>query len=148
LHKHNDMEQNFGMSVSYLGELRCEGLHVKSGKTVLTDAPLDNNGKAEAFSPSDLLCTSLAACMMTIMGISAESKGIQLGLMKAGIVKTMVSDPRRIIEIKIEMRIEDPGYSEKEMDILKRAALTCPVAKSLNPEIIQYVNFTFEKKQS
>lgn len=140
------MEQNFGMTVEYLGELRCEGKHVKSGKTVLTDAPLDNNGKAEAFSPTDLMCTSLAACMMTIMGITAEQKQIRLGAVKAGIVKVMASDPRRVIEIRIQMNVENDGLDEREKSILQNAARTCPVAKSLHPDINQVLEFHYFDK--
>lgn len=138
------MEKTYGMTVEYHGELRCEGTHVRSKRTVLTDAPLDNNGKAEAFSPTDLLCTSLASCMITIMGITAEQKGIQLGKISAGIVKVMASDPRRVIEIQIDFTMEDCNYSEKEKSILKNAALACPVAKSLHPDIRQIIEFTFQ----
>ena len=137
------MEKNYGMTLEYLGELRCEGKHVKSGETVLTDAPLDNNGKAEAFSPTDLLCTSLAACMVTIMGITAEKKEIQLGKISAGIIKVMASDPRRVIGIKIDFTLENFDYTDREKDILSNSALTCPVAKSLHPEINQEITFHF-----
>jgi uncharacterized OsmC-like protein len=106
-----------------------------------TDAPTDNNGRGEAFSPTDLLCTSLACCMITLMGIAAESKQIELGNIEAEIEKTMVSDPRRVSKIRIVLRIENPGYTDREISILKNAALTCPVAKSLHPDIEQVVDF-------
>ena len=137
------MEKNYGMTLEYLGELRCEGKHVKSGETVLTDAPLDNNGKAEAFSPTDLLCTSLAACMVTIMGITAEKKEIQLGKISAGIIKVMASDPRRVIGIKIDFTLENFDYTDREKDILSNSALTCPVAKSLSADLKQTVVFNY-----
>lgn len=132
---------NPGMKVTYNGELRNTAVHLRSGNMLTTDAPTDNNGKGEAFSPTDLLCTSLACCMITLMGIAAESKQIELGNIEAEIEKTMVSDPRRVSKIRIVLRIENPGYTDREISILKNAALTCPVAKSLHPDIEQVVDF-------
>ena len=134
---------NPGMTVTYQGALRNEAMHVRSGNKLTTDAPIDNNGKGEAFSPTDLLCTSLATCMMTLMGITAESKGIALGKIAAQIEKVMASNPRRVSEIHIDIHIQNMNYTEREKAILEQAALTCPVAKSLNPEIIQEVNFRY-----
>jgi len=132
---------NPGMKVTYNGELRNTAVHLRSGNMLTTDAPTDNNGRGEAFSPTDLLCTSLACCMITLMGIAAESKQIELGNIEAEIEKTMVSDPRRVSKIRIVLRIENPGYTDREISILKNAALTCPVAKSLHPDIEQVVDF-------
>lgn len=129
------------MKVTYNGELRNTAVHLRSGNMLTTDAPTDNNGRGEAFSPTDLLCTSLACCMITLMGIAAESKQIELGNIEAEIEKTMVSDPRRVSKIRIVLRIENPGYTDREISILKNAALTCPVAKSLHPDIEQVVDF-------
>ena len=131
------------MHVSYRGDLRCEGKHLKSGNTVITDAPVDNNGKGEAFSPTDLLCTSLASCMITIMGITANSKNITLSGVEADITKIMGAEPRRVVGIHITLTITSENYTEREMEILKNAALTCPVAKSLHPDIDQKVEFIF-----
>jgi len=131
------------MHVSYRGDLRCEGKHLKSGNTVITDAPVDNNGKGEAFSPTDLLCTSLASCMITIMGITANSKNITLSGVEADITKIMGTEPRRVVGIHITLTITSENYTEREMEILKNAALTCPVAKSLHPDIDQKVEFIF-----
>jgi len=131
------------MTLQYLGSLRCEGTHLRSGKTVITDAPPDNNGKGEAFSPTDLVCTSLAACMVTIMAITAEKKDIRLGHIKAHIEKIMANDPRRVIGIHINMEIEETGISDKEKEMVQHAARTCPVARSLHPDIAQQVEFSY-----
>jgi len=131
------------MRAHYVGSLRCEATHLKSGNTVVTDAPTDNHGKGEAFSPTDLLCTSLACCMISILGITAAAKNFELGKVEADITKIMASDPRRVSEIHITLDIEDKGYSEREREIIKNAALTCPVAKSLHPDIRQEVAFNF-----
>lgn len=132
------------MTIKYLGELRTEGTHLKSGNTVITDAPPDNKGKGMAYSPTDLLCSSLAACMLTIMGIAANTHGIKMGPVTAEITKIMGSDPRRVIEIIISFTFENGStYNDKERSILQHAALHCPVAKSLNPELKQTVNFNY-----
>lgn len=131
------------MQVQYVGSLRCEATHLKSGNTLVTDAPPDNNGKGEAFSPTDLLCTSLACCMITLIGITSEKKAIKLGKIEADITKVMFSDPRRVGEIQIQFRIEDCGYTHREQEIIKNAALTCPVALSIHPDIRQEIEFRF-----
>jgi len=131
------------MKVQYNDDLRCTATHIKSGNQVITDAPTDNNGKGEAFSPTDLLCTSLSTCMMTLMGIAANSKEIQLGQIDADIEKIMGSDPRRVSGINIQFRIQSLGYTDREKDILKNAALTCPVAKSIHPDIALGIDFQF-----
>jgi putative redox protein len=128
---------------TYLGELRTEDIHLKSGQKIITDAPTDNNGKGEAFSPTDLACASLCSCMMTIMGIRAQKHNIQLQGLEADITKVMTSNPRKIAKIKIDFRLEKTNATEEQMKILKEAALTCPVALSLNPDIEQDVSFTF-----
>ncbi|MCC6600525.1 MAG: OsmC family protein [Crocinitomicaceae bacterium] len=135
-----------GMTVNYLGELRCEGTHLKSGNKLITDAPPDNHGRGEAFSPTDLLCTSLASCMITLIGITAETKNFSTGTIYAEIEKIMGSNPRRVSGINIRLVIQDMDYSEKEKEIIRNAALTCPVAKSLHTEITQNVVFEFVKE--
>jgi putative redox protein len=134
---------NPGMTVTYQGELRNRAEHIKSGNTLITDAPTDNHGKGEAFSPTDLLCTSLASCMITLMGITANSKGIHLGKVEASIEKVMYSEPRRVVEIHIHLMVENKEYSDKEKAILENAALTCPVAKSIHPDIKQEISFSY-----
>ena len=133
------------MTVSYQGSLRNRALHLNSGNTLITDAPLDNQGKGEAFSPTDLLCTSLATCMITIMGIAAQGRNLQLGLLEAQITKIMLSDPRRVGEIQIHMRVQDVAFTESDKKVLEHAALNCPVAKSLSSEIKQVVKFEYFK---
>jgi uncharacterized OsmC-like protein len=134
---------NTGMTVIYEGNLRTRAEHLKSGNTLITDAPVDNHGKGEAFSPTDLLCTSLASCMITLMGITAEAKGIKLGNVKANIEKVMYSEPRRVGEIHVALNVQDMMYSPKDKSILENAALSCPVAKSIHPEIKQVISFVY-----
>ncbi|MEK6478901.1 OsmC family protein [Catalinimonas sp. 4WD22] len=128
---------------TYLGELRCENIHIKSQNKILTDAPTDNNGKGEAFSPTDLVCASLCSCMMTIMGIRAQKHDIYLEGLEAEITKVMASSPRKISKIKIDFRLKKTNASDEQIKMLKEAALSCPVALSLNPEIDQDVSFAF-----
>lgn len=128
---------------TYLGELRTEDIHIKSGKKIITDAPTDNNGKGEAFSPTDLVCASLCSCMMTIMGIKAQKHDIHLQGLEAEITKVMSANPRKISKIKIAFRLEETNASNEQLAMLKEAALTCPVALSLNPDIEQDVSFDF-----
>jgi len=132
-----------GMTVTYQGSLRNVAQHLSSGNTLITDAPTDNHGRGEAFSPTDLLCTSLATCMITIMAIAAEGRDLILGEIKAEIVKVMLSDPRRVGEIHINVRVENKGLSENDRKVLEHAALNCPVAKSLSTEIKQNVKFEY-----
>lgn len=132
------------MTVKYLGELRCEGKHLKSGNIIITDAPPDNNGKGEAFSPTDLLCASLATCMITLMGITAQKKGITLGAVHASIEKIMYSDPRRVGAIRLNFKLESGELGEREKQILENAARTCPVAKSIHPDIQVNLIFNWE----
>lgn len=127
----------------YLGQLRTENTHLKSGKTFFTDAPTDNNGKGEAFSPTDTVCAALGSCMMTIMGIMAERKGISMQGMQIDITKEMSASPRRIQRIILEFHWPDAPDDEVEREKFKVAARTCPVALSLHPDIIQDVRFNF-----
>jgi putative redox protein len=127
----------------YLGDLRTEATHLQSGTRIITDAPTDNNGKGEAFSPTDLASASLASCMMTLMGILANREGIDLSGLEADITKVMAADPRRIAEVVIEMRCPQLQASDVQREKLKRAALTCPVALSLGEEVQQTIHFHF-----
>lgn len=132
------------IKVNYLGELRTEAEHLKSGQKILSDAPPDNNGRGEAFSPSDLVCSALASCMITIMGIVARRENIDIQGLSADVIKVMVADPRKISEIKINFFMpEKVLLSDKQKEVLKRAAHTCPVALSIHPEIKQTVTFNF-----
>lgn len=131
------------MKALYLGGLRTEVLHLKSGNKIITDAPPDNNGRGEAFSPTDLTCASLNSCMMTLMGILAEREQIELAGLKAEIVKVMASNPRKIAEVQITFTHENLVATDIQKEKLKRAALTCPVALSLNDELKQSIVFNF-----
>jgi putative redox protein len=127
----------------YQGNLRTEATHLKSSDKIITDAPTDNNGKGEAFSPTDLVCASLVSCMMTIMGIRAKKNDISLQGLTADVTKVMASNPRKIAKIKVSFTLDDTNANAKQIQMLKDAALTCPVALSLNPEINQDVSFHF-----
>lgn len=127
----------------YLGELRTEAKHIRSNEVIITDAPPDNQGRGEAFSPSDLMCSSLCSCMMTIMGIAARTHGIILEGLEAEVTKFMAPDPRRVVRIDIRFFNFPAEYSEKERAILERAARTCPVALSLHPDIEQNISFEY-----
>jgi putative redox protein len=130
--------------VKYLGELRTEAVHLQSGERILTDAPKDNHGKGEAFSPTDLTATSLACCMLSVMGIVARKEGIRPSDgASATVLKVMYAEPRRIGEIHIEITMPANGFSDKEKKMYENAAYTCPVAKSLHPDIKQVIKFTY-----
>ena len=130
--------------IYYKGDLRTEITHINSGSIIQTDAPLDNQGKGLLFSPTDLTASSLAACMITLMGISANSHNFVFSAVHAEINKIMASNPRRIDKIQIKLRFPDSKYDDKQKVFLKTAALTCPVAKSLHPDIVQDITFSFE----
>ena len=131
------------IQTTYLGDLRTEATHVQSGNKIITDAPIDNNGKGEAFSPSDLLATALGSCMITIMGIAAREQDVNIDGTTCSITKIMAPDPRRVVEAKITFQFPAGDYTDKVKIILERAALTCPVAKSLHPDLLQNVVFNF-----
>jgi uncharacterized OsmC-like protein len=129
--------------VTYLGELRTSSIHLQSGTEIISDAPLDNNGKGEAFSPTDTVANALASCMMTVMGIKARDLNIDFIGSTAAVTKIMQSEPRRIkaIEIDFDMNVTT---DEKTKTILERTALTCPVFLSLNPEIEKRIRFNWK----
>jgi putative redox protein len=131
------------MTGKYEGDLRCSFAHVASGQKLITDAPVDNQGQGQAFSPTDLMCTSLAACMLTIMGIAAKSKSIPFEEVTIEIEKVMGTEPRRVVAIYLHIRMNGKDLDEKSKYILEQAAHTCPVAKSLHPDITQDVRFDY-----
>ncbi|MBO9155331.1 OsmC family protein [Chitinophaga sp. GCM10012297] len=131
-------------SIIYNGELRTTATHVRSGTVINTDAPVDNNGKGERFSPSDLVATALGSCMLTIMGIKARDKGWNIENTKVSVEKIMGTEPRRITGINI--RFDFPaghGLQDKDRKILENAAYTCPVAESIHPDIQQNITFNW-----
>jgi uncharacterized OsmC-like protein len=128
--------------VTYLGNLRTESVHLKSNTSFLTDAPVDNNGKGESFSPTDTVATGLASCMITVMGIKANEMGVDMTGTIAHVTKTMASEPRRIS--KIEIVIELPFEADaKTRTILERTGTTCPVHFSLHPDIEKVISFNW-----
>lgn len=128
--------------VTYLGNLRTENIHVKSGNSYLTDAPVDNKGKGEAFSPTDTVATGLANCMLTIMGIKAAQMDVSIEGTVANVTKTMSADPRRISKIKVEFNFPN-SLDAKSQKILENTANTCPVHYSLHPDIEKEVIFNW-----
>jgi len=119
------------ITIDYAGDLRCEAVHGPSGKSLHTDAPVDNQGRGESFSPTDLLATSLGSCMLTIMGIAAAERGWELRGTRVTVVKHMAADPRRRVA-KLEVTMEIPGdFDERQRKVLEEAARTCPVTQSL-----------------
>lgn len=131
------------MSGTYLGGLRTEDKHLRSGNKIITDAPTDNNGKGEAFSPTDLVCAALSSCMMTLMGMLAEREQINMTGMTSEITKIMASNPRRIEEIQIVFSHPNLEATAEQRKKLEHAARTCPVAMSLSENIRQTVEFRF-----
>lgn len=129
--------------VIYNGGLRTTCTHLQSGSQIVTDAPLDNQGRGEAFSPTDLVATALASCMMTIMGIRARDNNIDIEGAKAAVNKIMAADPRRIARVEIRFTMPAKNYSEAERKLLEEAALGCPVCKSLSMECEQAVEFVW-----
>ena len=127
-------------TVHYLGDLRTEGTHLASSTTLITDAPVDNHGKGETFSPTDTVATSLASCMLTVMGIKARSLELDLKRTTAKVKKIMAADPRRIAEIKVDIHL-NKSFDPKTKLILERSALSCPVAQSLHPDLNQNISF-------
>lgn len=129
-------------TVIYQSDLRTAATHLQSGSVIETDAPTDNNGKGERFSPTDLVATALASCMMTIIGIASRAHGFDIDGTKCSVTKIMVADPRRIGEIKIQMEFpKENEYDGKTQAIIERAALTCPVFESLHPELKKTIEF-------
>lgn len=128
--------------VTYLGELRTSSVHLQSGSEIITDAPVDNQGKGEAFSPTDMVANSLATCMLTIMGIKARDMGVNLEGSVAEVTKVMQPSPRKIAKIEIVFNMKSDA-DDKSREILQRVAHTCPVALSLHPDIVQDVTFNW-----
>ncbi|MBZ4034559.1 OsmC family protein [Flavobacterium sp. 17A] len=129
--------------VTYLGDLRTSSIHVQSGSEIISDAPLDNNGKGEAFSPTDTVANALASCMITIMGIKARDLEVDFVGSTAEVTKIMNAEPRRIGAIEIVFEMQGVA-DEKSRTILERAAMTCPVFLSLSSEIEKRITFNWK----
>ena len=128
--------------IIYKNNLRTEAQHIASGQKIITDAPLDNNGKGEAFSPTDLVATALASCMITIMAIAAEKNGINISETSASVKKIMGTNPRTISDIVIEIKMSK-NLALKDRKRLEKAALACPVHKSLHPDMNKEITFSY-----
>ena len=131
------------IQMKYLGGLRTHSTHIKSGTEIMTDAPTDNKGKGELFSPTDLVANALGSCIMTIIAQVADNHNFNIYGTDITITKVMKSDPRRIGEIIVELNFPPNDYSTKTKKIIENAAKTCPVAKSLHPDLIQTIIFNF-----
>ncbi len=128
------------IKTTYLGGLRTKATHLQSGTTILTDAPVDNKGKGEAFSPTDLLAEALAGCILTTMAIAADVHGIDMDNTTAEVTKVMAPNPRRVAEVIVNLQFPKT-YTDKEKTILEKAALGCPVHVSLHPDVKKTIDF-------
>tara|TARA_B100001113_G_scaffold312790_1_gene277442 strand:+ start:66 stop:473 length:408 start_codon:yes stop_codon:yes gene_type:complete len=127
----------------YLGKLRTESTHLKSSNVIITDAPVDNNGKGDAFSPTDLVASALCSCMTTVMGICAEKNNFELPSSVAQVTKIMESHPRRISKVIIEINFDKNTLTDQQTEKLVAVAKGCPVAQSLSTDLVQEVKFNF-----
>ena len=139
------MENKETIKTTYTGQLRTEAVHVRSGNKLITDAPVDNHGKGETFSPTDLLATSLASCIFTIMGIKAEAAGFSIDGATAKTWKIMSENPRRVAEVKIEYDFSMCDLTDKQKRLLEGLIKVSPVPLSLHPETKQNVSITFKE---
>jgi putative redox protein len=129
----------------YIGDLRTEIVHLRSGSIIITDAPIDNKGKGENFSPTDMVASALGSCAFTIMGIAAREHGFSIDGSSCRITKIMSDNPRKIGEIKIDFDFTGNEYSDKQKKILDYCVKTCPVALSLNESVLQNVTLFFRE---
>jgi uncharacterized OsmC-like protein len=127
----------------YLGQLRTENEHLQSGNKVVTDAPTDNQGKGEFFSPTDMLATALGSCILTIMGIKARDNGIDIEGTTVDVTKIMASDPRRVAEVIVDFTFPAKGYTVEEKQLVESVAGTSPVPLSLHPDLKQTIKFNW-----
>lgn len=129
--------------IRHLGNLRTEATHLRSGGSFITDAPVDNKGRGEAFSPTDLLATALATCMITTMEIVANGGGFQLRVTDARVVKHMAAGPRRVQRVEIHLELDGSTLNAAQRELMEATAHGCPVAVSLHPDLVQEVHFTY-----
>ena len=129
-------------SIVYTGNLRCTAQHIQSGTIIESDAPTDNRGKGEKFSPTDLLCVSLATCMLTTMAIKAADLQVDISNAKADVTKHMLSDPRRVGKIEVAVTLPE-NVNETDRSILEKTGDNCPVMKSIHPQIETVISYTW-----
>jgi len=134
-HLHKTQTKMETAKTTYLGNLRTEAEHVASGAKIITDAPIDNHGKGEYFSPTDLLAVAYGSCVLTIIGISAKNHGFNIDGAEAKTTKIMGTDPRRVVELLVDYTFPHNNYSEKERVFIEQAVKQCPVANSLDPAL-------------
>lgn len=130
------------VKADYKGALRTQAKHLRSNKTLITDAPVDNHGKGESYSPTDLVATALLTCMMTVIGIRAAKSDWNVEAMTGEVLKHMITDPRRIGELSVIIKLPK-ALDKGERKILEQVAVTCPVANSLSQDLTQTVTFTY-----
>lgn len=129
-------------TIIYNGALRCSTIHLQSGTQIETDAPTDNRGRGERFSPTDLTATSLGLCLITTVGIKAMDMGINIEGSELEVTKHMSKEPpRRIVQIDVNVRFKAENISDKDKQLLENTGNTCPVARSLHPEVVQNINY-------
>jgi len=131
------------VKATYTGNLRTEATHLQSGTKLVTDAPVDNQGKGEFFSPTDLVATSLGSCMITIMGIAAKTHGFNIDGASWNVTKIMADNPRRIGEIIVELTFPPNSYTDQQKRVIEHIIRNCPVALSLHPDLIQTVKIEY-----
>ncbi len=131
------------VTTKYLGSLRTESIHVQSGNKLITDAPVDNQGRGEAFSPTDLVATAFGCCVLTIMGIAAQTHGFSIEGAEVQTTKVMGTDPRRIVELVSEFTMPHDNYSPKQKKIIELTAKECPVFNSLHPDMKKTITFKY-----
>ncbi len=132
------------VTISYQGDLRTSVTHTKSGDQLVTDAPTDNHGKGEAFSPTDLIAASLVSCIITVMGIAANARGWEMGEVEGSVKKVMAANPRRVQALHTSIRIKNNQLSAAQREVLERIGIDCPVAKSLHPDLLQEITYFYE----
>lgn len=132
--------------IIYKGDLRCEAEHTRSGTVIQTDAPVDNRGKGEAFSPTDLIAVALATCILTTMAIGGSVRDIVIDGSDCEVEKIMAADPRRIDEIRVQLNMRGMVFTEKEKTVLEHIARTCPVHLSLHPDVKKTITFNWERR--
>lgn len=131
-------------SFVYDGDLRCKGTHLRSGSVIETDAPVDNRGKGERFSPTDLVGAALATCILTTLGLAAGAHGLEIVGAECDMTKIMVSDPRKVGELVIAMRFpQSKPFTDKQKTLISHIAHTCPVFESLHPDLKKTITFTW-----
>ena len=133
------------IDVDYLGDLRCKAFHDPSGEELTTDAPIDNQGKGEFFSPTDLLATAAGTCMTTIMGIQAKKMNLNIDGLKVTVQKEMASEPRRVGKLTFDL-VFPHKLNDHDFQVMKNIVRTCPVMRSINPEILIEENFRFAEE--